>query len=134
MKKENKQEELQSRREFFKSAAKAALPIFGIALFATSPLKVFSQYPSRIGESSFDAINTRTGECMTCAHSCTGCQGTCSGSCRGDCSGGSQGQPSYSGYGTQTGCDWDCTQGCAGGCSGTCFRSCRTGCDGYSYY
>jgi len=34
----NKNEELQSRREFFKKAAKGALPILGISLFGTSIL------------------------------------------------------------------------------------------------
>lgn len=37
MKKNEKNEELQSRREFFKKAAKGALPILGLAIMATNP-------------------------------------------------------------------------------------------------
>lgn len=54
-------EELQSRREFFKSAAKAALPIVGAVILASSP--------------------------ATQAMAMTGCDYTCKGSCQGDCYG-----------------------------------------------
>ena len=36
--KKNKNEELQSRREFFKKAAKGALPILGAIILASNPV------------------------------------------------------------------------------------------------
>ena len=38
MKKNERNEELQSRREFFKKAAKGALPILGAMVLANAPL------------------------------------------------------------------------------------------------
>lgn len=70
-----KNEELQSRREFFKRAAKGALPILGAALLANVPMI------SQAAESS---------DPMGCGGYCRGtcrggCTGTCGGSCRGTC-------------------------------------------------
>lgn len=69
-----KNEELQSRREFFKKAAKGALPILGAVLLANVP--VVSQ-----------AVES---DSMSCKYMCQitcrgGCSGTCGGSCRGTC-------------------------------------------------
>ena len=58
---------LQGRREFFKEAAKKALPLFAVALFGTSVLSSCSKEPVNTG--------------------CGGCGKTCSGSCEGDCAG-----------------------------------------------
>lgn len=54
-------EELQSRREFFKRAAKAALPVIGAIVLANMPIQEIK--------------------------SCTGCQKSCVGSCEGTCEG-----------------------------------------------
>lgn len=74
--KENKKEEVQSRREFFKSAAKKALPILGVIALANIP-------------SLSKASNVEmgcTGTCyQTCYGSCEGCQYTCKGSCSRSC-------------------------------------------------
>ncbi len=75
--KTDKNEKLQSRREFFKSAAKVALPIIGAVVLANVP-----------------AVNAvaSTGCDYTCKTSCQndcygschyGCKSTCSGSCSG---------------------------------------------------
>ena len=71
MKEENRKEELQSRREFFKSAAKAALPVIGAL--------VLSQMPS-IAEAS-------PADCQyQCSVGCgTGCSGRCEGTCTDAC-------------------------------------------------
>ena len=60
--------ELQSRREFFKNAAKSTLPVLGLAVLATLPIQ-----------------NPTTG-CEGCTGYCTGCTGCgdgCGGSCKG---------------------------------------------------
>ena len=80
-----KNDELQSRREFFKQAAKAALPVVGAAIMASVPFVK--------SEAATDCSNT----CMTgCYFTCEGCKGTCQtecyngcrNTCHGTCSGG----------------------------------------------
>lgn len=85
-KKEN--EELQSRREFFKQAAKVALPVVGAAIVASVPfVKSEAQYGCA-GSCGATCINTCSGGCQeSCMGTCRGCQGTCSGTCGGNCSG-----------------------------------------------
>ena len=78
MEKNKKNEELQTRREFFKKAAKGALPILGAIVLANSPViaKATESTPSGCHYGC-------TAVCSTSA-----CQGTCSGGCRFTCSGG----------------------------------------------
>ena len=96
MKKENN--ELQSRREFFKKAAKGALPILGAVILASSPIisKAVEKEP------------------MGCYNSCyRSCSGTCEGDCTSRCKDGC------------SGCGTSCQKGCATNCSGGCKTSCR---------
>lgn len=81
MKKNVKNEELQSRREFFKKAAKGALPILGaIALAGVPGLVNSAEVPSMGCDYSCAA---------SCQKSCySGCQGTCNTTCQGGCRGG----------------------------------------------
>ena len=82
--KSTKSEETQSRREFFKSAAKAALPILGVAVLANIPsVKTFA---STECDGCYGGC---TGSCTgTCHGSCkTGCGATCEGTCYGSCHG-----------------------------------------------
>lgn len=68
MKKSKKNEELQSRREFFKSAAKGALPILAFTLLGTTVLTSCKKDEDG------------------CGKGCSGgCGSTCSGSCEHDC-------------------------------------------------
>ncbi len=67
---ENKKNELQSRREFFKKAAKGALPILGAIVLANAPLI------SEAAESEPMGCN------KTCYH---GCHATCSATCQTTC-------------------------------------------------
>lgn len=78
MKKNEKNEELQSRREFLKKTAKGALPILGISLFGPSILTSCEKKDSDKG-----------GGCgQTCSGSCqSGCSGSCDSSCSGSCDG-----------------------------------------------
>lgn len=100
MKNVKKNEELQSRREFFKKAAKGALPILGAIVLANVP-------------SLTQAVNTQSTSCVAGAACTGGCSGDCKGTCKFGCSGCSGGCK-----GTCTGCS-----GCSGGCKGTCHYS-----------
>lgn len=95
MHKNKKNEELQTRREFFKRAAKGALPILGISLFGPTILTSC--------EKDDPDDDGGGGSSNGCGKSCSGgCSGSCSGSCDTSCSGN---------------CD-SCTGSCAGtGCS-----------------
>ena len=68
-----KKDELQNRREFFKKAAKSALPIFGIALIVSNPIVAKT------------LVEVENGCGMGCKFSCVG---NCAGGCRTSCSGG----------------------------------------------
>lgn len=71
-----KNEELQSRREFFKSAAKGALPILALTVFGTSILSSCEK----------EHDDRKDKNCRYCSNTCEGycgygCQSDCSGSC-----------------------------------------------------
>lgn len=90
----NKNEELQSRREFFKKAAKGVLPIVGALALAQMPL-VANAGQSAMGCSKYG--------CGTCSGGCSGsCKGSCSTTCSGTCDGS---------------CRNACQSTCKGGCS-----------------
>ena len=101
MKEENKNEELKSRRDFFRNAAKAALPIIGAIALSNVPLI------SKAAETE-----------MGCSWGCSGgCSGSCGRSCSYDCSGGCKG-----------GCGGACSYSCQNTCKGYCQGSCSGGC------
>lgn len=97
----NKNEEILSRRGFFKKAAKGALPILGIVALTQMP---------------FFVTEVRA-DCSECSGSCvTNCSGSCGmNSCGGGC---------HSGCGGT--CYTTCKGGC-GGCTGTCSHTCTGG-------
>ena len=113
MEKKENQEELQSRRDFFKKAAKSALPILGMTLLVSNPIiaKTIDNSLTYCDHCNSNCTNgcrtgchrgcgsscytncegyTRkyhpSGECATCKYYCAGCQGQCSGTCSGSCS------------------------------------------------
>ena len=90
-------EELQSRREFFKNAAKVALPILGAVVLTSN--SVFAK-----------AAETPM-ECMGCSSRCTAtCKGTCSMTCTGSCI-----------DGCKSGCRTTCKYTCAGRCTASAY-------------
>lgn len=98
--KSNKNEELKSRRDFFKKAAKSALPILGAVVLSSTPL---------ISKASETAMGCYGNGCMfncdnSCKGGCMGCKGTCTG-----------------------GCEYGCGSGCSGRCTGSCSATCRSG-------
>lgn len=84
--KQNEKEELQSRRQFFKRAAKGALPILGAIALANMPMLASA---SEASSTSCSGCNNR---CMhSCFNTCHGscnkhCADNCSSNCRGTCS------------------------------------------------
>lgn len=76
-----KEEELQSRREFFKKVGKGVLPILGAAVLANLPI----QQAEAVGCGGY-----------SCSYSCGyGCATGCSSSCKTTCSGGSNAHRRY---------------------------------------
>lgn len=115
MKKKNA--EVQSRRDFFKKAAKAALPILGIAVLGN------------ISVIANAATSSTAAYCSGCKNDCTnGCAGGCHRSCATSCSLGCQGKSSHYYKGDCDGCRYNC-----GGCSGYCSGTCSGSCSGSSY-
>lgn len=98
MKKKNFNEELQSRREFFKNAAKGSLPILGAIVVASNPMLLKAVEDTPMG---------CTGYCREgCGKSCTGsCSGSCLNRCARSCT--------------------SCSDGCARGCHSSCYTGCN---------
>ena len=92
MHKNKKNEGLQSRREFFKSAAKGALPILGAIVLANVPSIMSAASESPMG--CYGCSGTCKGSCQgSCHYGCnTGCKHSCTAACHYTCSGGSYGK------------------------------------------
>ncbi len=78
MEKKNSNEELQSRREFFKKAAKNVLPFVAAVALASNPVvaKAVEEAPMGCGK------YTCSGGCK---NGCTSCKYTCTGGCKNAC-------------------------------------------------
>lgn len=95
--------EIESRREFFKSAARRVLPVVGMLAFG----KVMMAGETHERHNAMDCNNGCDGACWG---GCGGdCRASCSGSCDGDC------------YG-------DCRSTCSGSCDGYCAGTCSDTC------
>ena len=100
---ENKEKnETQSRRDFFKEAAKKALPILGAVALMSNP--VFA-----------NAVESEPLGCnYNCSGGCNSCKGTCEYICQDDCSGSCKG-----------GCKNSCRNACVNSCRNSCDGSCK---------
>ncbi|MDE5869267.1 MAG: Cys-Xaa-Xaa-Xaa repeat radical SAM target protein [Muribaculaceae bacterium] len=97
--KDKRKEELQSRRQFFKKAAKSALPILGAIALSNIPL---------LGKASdLPSTGCNDGCTAACSRVCAGCQTSCH----------------------AANCYYTCHNGCDTTCKGTCYRTCSGGCD-----
>lgn len=106
MSEKKRKEELQSRRQFFKNAAKATLPIIGAIVAANIPL---------ISRASETGTEIEYGCDWSCIGGCSGsCGRVCSSGCTNSCAG-------------------SCSGACKGYCQGSCKGTCSGGCSGYSY-
>lgn len=76
---------LQKRREFFKEAAKKALPILGAVLLLSksSMANIFITEVYDCNGASCEAACAKS-----CGGGCRGCSGSCKGTCSGSCSDG----------------------------------------------
>jgi len=85
MNKQNKNEELYSRRDFFKNAAKATLPIIGAVMLSANP--AIAKTIEATG-CDYTCKTSCQNDCYgSCKYGCkTTCKGTCSGSCKNTCS------------------------------------------------
>lgn len=98
----NNNKETQTRREFFKNAAKKALPILGAVTLMSNPLFANAMESEETG---------CHGTCYgACVGSCDGCKYTCTGTCKNACE-----SCKYTCIGT---CKNAC-QGCKNTCTGT---------------
>ena len=88
MEEKNKREEIQSRREFFKKAAKAALPVVGAVILSSVP---FMNAEAATGcDGCYGSCTSCTGSCVNnCKIYCSGCGTTCYKGCAAGCSWGS---------------------------------------------
>ncbi len=78
MKNKKNNEELQSRRQFFKQAAKGALPIIAATVMASAPAIMNAAEPTMGCTSTCK---------LACASNCyTGCEGGCADHCARSCS------------------------------------------------
>ena len=90
---------LKSRREFFKEAARKALPIIGAVALMSNPVIAKAVENENLGCNSYCAQNCSSGCASTCYGNCKGgCKETCVGKCKNSCG-------SY------------CTQQCSAGCA-----------------
>lgn len=96
MKRNKENKELQTRREFFKKAAKSALPIVAGVVLAGNPQVVKAVEKAPMGCQGYSCQGG-------CQFSCVAvCNSSCKGNCKTEC-----------GSGT-----------CKHGCSGGCYRGC----------
>lgn len=80
----NKNNTIQSRREFFKNLTKASLPILGATILAANP--VIAKAAEKLS-CDYTCKASCANDCYGhCKYGCkTTCTGTCSGSCRTTC-------------------------------------------------
>ena len=114
--KQHMNKNIQSRRDFFKNAAKRILPILAsITTIASIPVKTLAKPHFGCG---WSCLYSCAGSClnlcpMSCVNQCAiMCGNGCSGGCQDTCS---QGCSS---------CVAQCRLGCGKGCSGTCIAQC----------
>lgn len=82
MKNKKQNEELQNRREFFRSAAKKMLPIIGAIALASSPIIAQTSEKNAPMGCEYGC----SGGCYLNCSSCVGgCRGTCWATCRNNC-------------------------------------------------
>lgn len=113
MKDAEKREEMVSRRQFFKKAAKATLPILGAFAVLQAPI---------VAKAMEQRNSCYSGCSMSCSGGCEGCSGSCRGGCQYNC-----------GSGCTYGCEGSCMGNCTGSCNTSCQGSCSGGCSGQNY-
>lgn len=85
MEKKERNEEIQSRREFFKKAAKAALPVVGAVVLSSLPIRVDAKRRTGCEKQCAGSCGAA---CTGCWTGCTGCKAACQNNCDDSCHGG----------------------------------------------
>lgn len=91
MEKKNRNEELQSRREFFKKAAKGVLPLIGAIVLSNIP-QISNATITTSGDCQHGCTTGCTGCLSSCARSCTSCSNGCARGCHSNCYNGCNGK------------------------------------------
>ena len=101
MEKKERNEEIQSRREFFKSAAKKALPFIAAVALTSNPMVAKAIEESEPSGCDWGCSYGFKGGCgRSCSYGCSGsCAGSCSGACKGGCQSSCKGTCAYSSRG-----------------------------------
>lgn len=102
-KEKSRKEELQTRREFFKNAAKSALPIVAGIVLSAMP-QVINASSAAMGCNLY----CQNGCSKTCKDGCEGCKGGCN-----------------------TNCAVSCDKTCKANCADDCYKSCTGGNEAY---
>lgn len=121
----NKNNETQNRREFFKKAARKALPILGAVALMSNPM-----IARAVENKTTDCGSSCYGACIkACKDQCYGgCDGKCDRSCKSDCRINCKGESV-----NLDNCRGGCQNLCYGRCSGGCRQECSGSCIGNAY-
>ena len=112
----NEKNDIQSRREFFREAAKKALPIIGAVALLSNPILANASSVEN------ESMGCNSGCVTGCYHGCKGgCKDVCT-SCHNGCKGGCKDICTSCHNGCKGGCKDICT-GCHNGCKGSCKSS-----------
>ncbi|WP_308267059.1 hypothetical protein [Prevotella sp.] len=107
-----KNEEVQSRRDFFKKAGKGILPILG--------MMVLSSIPTIVNATEKTPSGCNTNCQIGCAYNChVFCEGSCKDTCKTTCTGS---------------CLNGCSKSCKVHCNNTCKNTCENSCRSYNTY
>ena len=117
---ENKNEELQSRREFFKKAAKTALPILAAVTLGPTLLTGCNEGYDEWAPQGSGGVGSASGD-PNAAQTSTDCNGDCKGKCKGSCTG-------TCNTGCSVTCYKECTS-CKGSCKSSCTKLCKDNCN-----
>ena len=78
-------EELKTRRDFFKKAAQTALPILGAIVLASNPVMAKGLPVTSCTRSCVGGCSGCSGCTSNCKEGCSSCGGGCANSCVGHC-------------------------------------------------
>ena len=124
--KNKENEELESRRQFFRQTVKRTLPILGAILLSNSQLigaihKIEPNKKEKPTDCESGCVFSCSGSCTnTCLESCIlGCKDSCSSMCRDSCNGS---------------CKDTCSGACKEDCMSTCKYTCSNSCSSSNYY
>lgn len=118
---DNTNEKLQTRREFFKKAAKSVLPIIGAIALVQVPITLKATQKVPMGCEGMGCEQQCRGGCVDSCYDT--CRNTCSKECKDNC------YDYCNGF-----CTDSCKDTCRETCNVTCYGSCQTSCMKLNYF